>query len=74
MFAAMELENEIQKPICDIALDYLYSDQSSFTRAFTSKYGFPPNELRNETVLHVIPNEKYHYEDFSFFIHGAILE
>ena len=49
-YAAKELKGYPQKAICDIALDYGYSDQSSFTRAFTTKYGFSPSELRKDNI------------------------
>jgi AraC-like DNA-binding protein len=63
-YAAKELQEYPQKPICDIALDYGYSDQSSFTRAFTATYGFSPNELRHKHRSHLLKNNKYHFEDF----------
>lgn len=62
--AAMDLQNNKQKPIFDIALDHGYSDQSSFTRAFTGEFEISPNELRSNSVFHVIQNNKYKYIDF----------
>lgn len=63
-YAAMELQNNSEKTIFDIALDYGYSDQSAFTRAFTTKYGFPPSDLRQKNVFYFLKNDKYRYEDF----------
>lgn len=63
-YAARELQSNPQKSICDIALDYGYSDQSAFTRAFTTKYSFSPSELRQKNVFHLLENNKYQYEDF----------
>ena len=63
-YAAKELKGYPQKAICDIALDYGYSDQSSFTRAFTTKYGFSPSEFRKDNIYYVLENNKYDYTDF----------
>ncbi len=41
-FAAMELLRHPDKPICEIAVDFGYSDQSAFTRAFSAKYKIAP--------------------------------
>ncbi len=62
-FAAMELLRS-DKPICEIALDFGYSDQSAFTRAFSAKYRVAPGEIRTSHRID-IPNDKYFYEDFS---------
>lgn len=62
--AAMDLKKERQKSLCEIALGYGYSDQSAFTRAFSSKYGVSPGELRQKGEFHYIDNNKYFYEDF----------
>ena len=64
-YAANDLRTHYEKSIVDIALDYGYSEQSSFTRAFSSKYGFSPNELRTPNVFYVIHNDKYYYDDFN---------
>lgn len=64
-YAAKALQNEPEKSICDIALDYGYSEQSAFTRAFTTKFGFSPGDLRQKNVYHFIDNNKYHFEDFN---------
>lgn len=63
-FAAMELLRKPEKPICDIALDYGYSDQSAFTRAISGKFNMSPNEIRNSWEVN-ISNEKYLYSDFN---------
>ncbi|WP_315069573.1 helix-turn-helix transcriptional regulator [uncultured Clostridium sp.] len=53
--AANELLNTEQK-IIDIALNYQFSTQESFTKAFKKFYGIPPKEFRknkaNITLLH----------------------
>ena len=64
-YAAKELQSAPEKSICDIALDYGYSEQSAFTRAFTTKFGFSPGDLRQKNVYHFIENDKYMYEDFN---------
>ena len=63
-YAAKELQRYPQKTICDIALDFGYSDQSSFTRAFTTKYDLSPTELRKSNTYYIFENNKYYYEDF----------
>lgn len=63
-YAATELQSNSGKPIIDIAMDYGYSDQSAFTRAFSTKYGFPPSDLRQKNIYHFLKNDKYRYEDF----------
>lgn len=47
-YAAKDLVLQPDKSICDIALEYQFSDQSSFTRAIKDKYGVTPNEIRKE--------------------------
>lgn len=54
-FAARELIVSIQKSICDIALEYHFSDQAAFSRAIKAKYGFTPNEIRKGDFW---PNEE----------------
>lgn len=53
--AANELLNTENK-IIDIALNYQFSTQESFTKAFKKFYGIPPKEFRknkaNVTLLH----------------------
>lgn len=45
-FAAQSLKNDIDKSIADIALDWNYSDQSAFSRAFKLYCGATPLEVR----------------------------
>lgn len=58
-YAARELIVSRAKSICDIALEYQFSDQASFSRAIKAKYKFTPGELRKYRVW---PTE----EPFSF--------
>lgn len=46
-WAAKELIFHPNKPIADIALSYGYSEQSALTRVITSRYGFPPKDIRD---------------------------
>ena len=64
-YAAKELLEDSKKSICDIALDYGYSEQSSFTRAFSSKYRVPPIEFRQKHASHLLENDKYYFEDLT---------
>lgn len=61
-FAGKELYENPQKPICDIALDYGYSDQSAFTRAMKSFCNCTPTEVRKG--IKNIPNNKYSLAEF----------
>ena len=45
-FAAIDLREHQSKSICDIALDYGYSEQSAFTRAMKTFCGCTPIEIR----------------------------
>lgn len=56
-FAAQSLKNDTDRSIADIALDWDYSDQSSFTRALKSYCGATPLEVRKGMVS--IPDTKY---------------
>ena len=60
-FAAEELCLQPNKPICDIALDFGYSEQSSLTRAMRAFYNCTPDQVRKGNEF--IPNDKYHLED-----------
>ena len=62
-FASIELRENLEKPICDIALDYGYSEQSSFTRAMKNYCKFTPNDIRKG--ISVIPNKKRAIKDFN---------
>lgn len=61
-FAAKELVECTDKPIIDIALDYGYSEQSSFSRAFKNEYGFTPNEVRKKAII--VEDNRAHFSDF----------
>jgi len=54
-YAARELVVSVQKSICDIALEYQFSDQAAFSRAIKAKYEFTPNEIRKGAFW---PNEE----------------
>ena len=56
-FAAEELRLQPNKPICDIALDFGYSEQSAFTRAMRAFYNCTPDQVRKGNAF--IPNDKY---------------
>ena len=45
-YASLELRYQKDKSIVDIALDFGYSEQSSFTRAFTAYTNLTPNDVR----------------------------
>lgn len=62
-FASVELRENLEKPICDIALDYGYSEQSSFTRAMKSYYNYTPTDIRKG--ISIIPNKKCAIKDFN---------
>lgn len=60
-FAAEELCLQPKKPICDIALDFGYSEQSAFTRAMRAFYNCTPDQVRKGKES--IPNDRYCLED-----------
>lgn len=60
-FAAEELRLQPNKPICDIALDFGYSEQSALTRAMRAFYNCTPDQVRKGKEF--IPNDKYNLED-----------
>lgn len=62
-YAARELVRHQEKPICDIALEYHFSDQSAFTRAIKAKYGVTPSEIRKEGFG--IFEERFYFTDFT---------
>ena len=47
-YAARDLVSSRNKSICDIALEYQFSDQAAFSRAIKAKYNVTPNEIRRE--------------------------
>ena len=61
-FAGRELQENLDKPICDIALDYGYSDQSAFTRAMKAFYKCTPNDVRKRKSS--IPNNRHYLKEF----------
>lgn len=62
-YAARDLVRHQEKPICDIALEYHFSDQSAFTRALKAKYGVTPNEIRKEGLW--VFEERFCFDDFT---------
>ena len=62
-FASQELVELPHKPIVDIALDYGYSEQSSFTRAIKNQFGYTPNEIRKQCIR--CPNDKLSFANFN---------
>lgn len=61
-FAAQSLINDNNRPIADIALEYGYSEQSAFSRAFKEYFNVTPLEVRKGTAN--IPDNKYKLADF----------
>lgn len=64
-FAAKELVEHPEKPIVQIAHDYGYSEQSSFSRAMKQVYDYTPNVIRKKQIT--IRDNRIHFSDF----HGA---
>ena len=62
-YAALDLVRHQEKTICDIALEYQFSDQSAFTRAIKAKYGVTPNEIRKEGLG--VFEERFYFRDFT---------
>ena len=62
-YAARDLAIRPQKSICDIALEYQFSDQAAFSRAIKAKYNVTPNEIRKEAF--VFHEERFCLEDFA---------
>ena len=62
-YAARDLVRHQEKSICDIALEYQFSDQSAFTRAIKAKYGVTPNEIRKEWLC--VFEERFCFDDFT---------
>ena len=62
-FASKELQENLDKPICAIALDYGYSDQSAFTRAIKAFYQCTPNDIRKGYCT--IHDNKINLKDFN---------
>lgn len=64
-FAAKDLVEHPEKPIVQIAHDYGYSEQSSFSRAMKQVYDYTPNVIRKKRIT--IRDNRMHFSDF----HGA---
>ncbi len=62
-FASKELVEFPDKPIVDIALDYAYSEQSSFSRAIKNQYGYTPNEIRKQGIK--FKDNKLYFDNFN---------
>ena len=62
-YAARDLVRHREKSICDIALEYQFSDQSAFSRAIKAKYGVTPAEIRKEGLW--VFEERFCFNDFS---------
>lgn len=63
VYAAQELASCCNKTICDIALEYQFSDQSSFSRAVKEKFGVTPNEIRKEGLW--LDEERFYLKSFT---------
>lgn len=61
-FAGKELYENPEKSICEIALDYGYSEQSALNRAMKNYFNFTPNELRKGLIK--IPDDKLRFANF----------
>lgn len=61
-FAGKELYEKPDKSICEIALDYGYSEQSALNRAMKNYFDCTPNELRKG--LKKIPDDRLEFADF----------
>lgn len=61
-FAGKELCEKPDTAICEIALDFGYSEQSALNRSMKNFYGCTPNEVRKKEK--VIPNDKFKMSDF----------
>ncbi len=62
-YAARELVVSRNKSICDIALEYQFSDQAAFSRAIKEKYKSTPSEIRKNCSL--FNEERFYLEDFA---------
>ena len=62
-YAAKDLLVRTDASICDIALEYQFSDQSAFSRAIKEKYGVTPNEIRKERLW--VFEERICFNDFT---------
>lgn len=62
-YAAHELCVSQEKSICEIALEYQFSDQSSFSRAIKAKYNVTPNEIRKKSLW--FDEDRFRLADFA---------
>ena len=62
-YAAKELVFNSKKTICDIALEYQFSDQAAFSRAIKAKYKFTPGEIRKDSIWW--PEEPFSFQRFA---------
>lgn len=63
-FAGETLRCEKTRSICDIAISYGYSDQSSFSRAMKAYFDCTPNEIRKKHSS--LPNNRFRFKDFAW--------
>lgn len=62
-FAAKEIKENKGKTICDIALEYGYSEQSALTRNMRAFWGVTPSDIRRGAFC--IPENKYTLQEIS---------
>ena len=62
-YAARELVISREKSICDIALEYQFSDQPAFSRAIKARYKFTPSQIRKDGF--VPADEPFSFQQFS---------
>lgn len=62
-FAGKELQENLDKPISEIALDYGYSEQSAFTRAMKAFFQCTPNDIRKRNSN--IPDNRLNLKNFN---------
>ena len=55
-FAAKEIEKDNSKTVCEIAIDFGYSEQSTLTRSMKIYWGTTPTDVRNKSFK--IPENK----------------
>lgn len=61
-FATCELVNHQEKTIAEVAQDYGYSEQSSFSRAVKKEYGKTPAEIRKTNYK--LPDNRLNLENY----------
>ena len=61
-YAVRDLVTRRDRSICNIALEYQFSDQSSFSRAVKARYDVTPNEIRKEGLWLFV--QRFFFEDF----------